>query len=283
MNGVSKAYAMTGWRASAMPAGPMELNQGDGRDPRPADLGRLLDRAMGRGGSPERHAGISFRRTRRSSAAAGGPWLCRCSTRPRASSARCRKARSTSIRPAKAPSARPRRRAKGHRDGRGFRLRTARESRRRGRCPRLGLRPPPKLPQSPTPPRKNRLEEACNRIQRFLAADACAEASDGFRFHSRPGPAGAVIFCHHRSCGNKTTCINSTKAAGCGEMTPQLNSLRALFILWESLYEHLHFGSRCYSSVGSFSTHWRRCFLSHSLRQFSTRLDGTRKQWLAHS
>ena len=57
MNGVSKAYAMTGWRIGYA-GGPMPAHQGDGHDPEPADLGRLLDRPMGRRRGVERPAGL---------------------------------------------------------------------------------------------------------------------------------------------------------------------------------------------------------------------------------
>ena len=48
MNGVSKSYAMTGWRIGYA-AGPDRAHQGDGHGAGPADLGRLHDRAMGLG------------------------------------------------------------------------------------------------------------------------------------------------------------------------------------------------------------------------------------------
>ena len=57
MNGVSKAYAMTGWRIGYA-AGPVRAHQGDGHDPGPADLGRLHHRAMGVGRGAQRPAGL---------------------------------------------------------------------------------------------------------------------------------------------------------------------------------------------------------------------------------
>ena len=57
MNGVSKAYAMTGWRIGYA-AGPSELDQGDGHGAGPADLGRLHGRAMGLRRGLERAAGL---------------------------------------------------------------------------------------------------------------------------------------------------------------------------------------------------------------------------------
>ena len=57
MNGVSKAYAMTGWRIGYA-AGPSRAHQGDGHGPGPADLGRVHDRPMGFGRGAERAAGL---------------------------------------------------------------------------------------------------------------------------------------------------------------------------------------------------------------------------------
>ena len=57
MNGVSKAYAMTGWRIGYA-AGPAQADQGDGHGAGPADLGRLHDRAMGGGRGAQRPAGL---------------------------------------------------------------------------------------------------------------------------------------------------------------------------------------------------------------------------------
>ena len=50
MNGVSKAYAMTGWRIGYC-AGPGRPDQGDGQAADPVGHQRLLDLAMGGGGS----------------------------------------------------------------------------------------------------------------------------------------------------------------------------------------------------------------------------------------
>ena len=47
MNGVSKAYAMTGWRIGYA-AGPEQLDQGDGHAAGPADLRRLARSRNGR-------------------------------------------------------------------------------------------------------------------------------------------------------------------------------------------------------------------------------------------
>ena len=90
---------------------PGRADQGDGDDPVAVDLEPVVDRAMGLGRGAERSAGLHPGATTRCSRSAATSW-CRCSTRPRASTARGRKARSTSIRPAPAPSARPRRRAR---------------------------------------------------------------------------------------------------------------------------------------------------------------------------
>ena len=90
---------------------PGRAHQGDGHGAGPADLGRLHDRAMGVGRGAERAAGLHPR----------APQGVRGAARPRRldaepgasiSSARSRKARSTSIRPAPARSARRRRRAR---------------------------------------------------------------------------------------------------------------------------------------------------------------------------
>ena len=54
------------------------------------------------------------------------------------------------------------------RDRRGFRHRAARGGGRGGGA-RLGLRPRARSSASPTPPRPKALEEACTRIQRFCA------------------------------------------------------------------------------------------------------------------
>ena len=57
MNGVSKTYAMTGWRIG-YGAGPKAARRRDGDDPGPADVGRLHDRAMGGDRGADRHAGL---------------------------------------------------------------------------------------------------------------------------------------------------------------------------------------------------------------------------------
>ena len=57
MNGVSKAYCMTGWRIGYA-GGPARADQGDGRDPVPVDLEPVVDRAMGGGRGAERPAGL---------------------------------------------------------------------------------------------------------------------------------------------------------------------------------------------------------------------------------
>jgi hypothetical protein len=99
MNGVSKAYAMTGWRIGYA-AGPEQADQGDGHGAGPADLRRLHHRAMGGGRSAERAAGFHPKNKACSRSAAISS--CRCSTRRRHRNARRRKARSMSIRPAPA-------------------------------------------------------------------------------------------------------------------------------------------------------------------------------------
>ena len=56
MNGVSKAYAMTGWRIGY--AGGPAADQGDGQGDEPDHLQPLLDLAVGGGGGAERAAGL---------------------------------------------------------------------------------------------------------------------------------------------------------------------------------------------------------------------------------
>ena len=80
MNGVSKSYAMTGWRIGYA-GGPEKLDQGDGLRAGPADLRRLLDRPMGGGRGARRAAGPSPRVQARPSRSAATS-SCRCSTSP---------------------------------------------------------------------------------------------------------------------------------------------------------------------------------------------------------
>jgi aspartate aminotransferase len=65
MNGVSKAYAMTGWRIGYA-AGPTELIKAMARSSRQRPRA-LLDRAVGGGRGAERPAGLHTRRTRKCS------------------------------------------------------------------------------------------------------------------------------------------------------------------------------------------------------------------------
>ena len=60
MNGVSKAYAMTGWRIGYA-AGPEHLIKAMDTLARPADVGRLFDRAMGLRRGADRPAGFYCR------------------------------------------------------------------------------------------------------------------------------------------------------------------------------------------------------------------------------
>jgi aspartate aminotransferase len=96
MNGVSKAYAMTGWRIGyAGRAG--RADQGDGQDdPVAVHLQPLVDQPVGGGRGAERPAGLHQANASCSRPAA--TWWSRCSTRPAASTARARKAPSTSTR-----------------------------------------------------------------------------------------------------------------------------------------------------------------------------------------
>ena len=79
MNGVSKAYAMTGWRIGYC-AGPEAADQGDGQAAIAIGHQRLLDLAMGERRSAERDAGFHSRTSRRCSRSAA-IWWSRCSTR----------------------------------------------------------------------------------------------------------------------------------------------------------------------------------------------------------
>ena len=110
MNGVSKAYCMTGWRIGYA-GGPEPLIKAMAMIQSQSTSNPASIVAMGGGRGAERSAGLHRQEQRRSSRSAATS-SCRCSTRRTASSARRRKARSTSIRPAPARSARRRRRGK---------------------------------------------------------------------------------------------------------------------------------------------------------------------------
>jgi hypothetical protein len=130
MNGVSKAYAMTGWRIGYA-AGPEELIKAMDKIQSPADLGRLLDRqwaAVEALNGPQDFIAANkemFQRRR--------DLVVSMLNQATASPARRRKARSTSIRPARADR-QDRAVGQGDRNRRGFRDRTARNRRRRRRC-----------------------------------------------------------------------------------------------------------------------------------------------------
>ena len=163
LNGVSKAYCMTGWRIGYA-GGPEPADQGDGDAAVAVDLQPVVDRAMGGGRGAERPAGFHPEAQHRSSRS-GATWSCRCSTRPTASTARSRKARSTSIRPAPARSARPRRRA---RSSRPTRISSPSCWRPKGvavvQGSAFGAGPAFRISYATT---TEDLEEACRRIQRF--------------------------------------------------------------------------------------------------------------------
>ena len=165
MNGVSKAYAMTGWRIGYA-AGPDAPDQGDGHDPGPADLGRLLDRAVGGGRGAERAAGFHRQEAARRSRAAAIS-SSRCSTRRAASTARRRKARSTSIRPAPALIGKTAPSGKVIETDEDFvteLLETEGVAVVHGSA--FGLGPNFRISYATS---ERLLEEACNRIQRFCA------------------------------------------------------------------------------------------------------------------
>ena len=76
VNGVSKAYAMTGWRIGYA-AGPVPLDPGDDRGAEPVDVERLLDQPVGGGRGADRPAGLR-RRGGRSPSAGGATWWSGC-------------------------------------------------------------------------------------------------------------------------------------------------------------------------------------------------------------
>ncbi len=95
LNGLSKTYCMTGWR----------LGYGAGPEPLIKAMCKLQSQSTSNpssitqwagGGGAERPAGFHRRATTRRSGS-GAIWSCRCSTRPRASSAPSPRAPSTSI------------------------------------------------------------------------------------------------------------------------------------------------------------------------------------------
>ena len=83
INGVSKAYCMTGWRIGYA-GGPQAADQRHGDDPVAVDLKPDVGRAMGGGGSAERAAGL-HPKAQQGLQGAARPGACRCSTRRRAS------------------------------------------------------------------------------------------------------------------------------------------------------------------------------------------------------
>jgi aspartate aminotransferase len=109
MNGVSKAYAMTGWRIGYA-AGPLELIKAmdmiQGQQTSGACSIAQWAAVEALNGTQE------FIPTNKEIFRGRRDLVVRCSTRPRASSARFPKAHSTSTRPVPAASARPRRRAR---------------------------------------------------------------------------------------------------------------------------------------------------------------------------
>ena len=143
MNGVSKAYAMTGWRIGYA-AGPGGAHQGHGYGAGPADVGRLHDRPMGLGRGAERPAGLHPR----------APQGLRGAARPRRLDAEPGPAHAVpeaGRRLLRLSVGQGRDRpqvavGQGDRDGRGLRLRASGAGGRRRR-PRHGLRAGPELPR----------------------------------------------------------------------------------------------------------------------------------------
>ncbi len=76
MNGVSKAYAMTGWRIGYC-GRPRAADQGHGQGDEPDHLQPLLDLAMGGGRGPERHPGL-HQAERQAVPGAAATWWSRC-------------------------------------------------------------------------------------------------------------------------------------------------------------------------------------------------------------
>ena len=139
-------------------------DQGDGDAAVAVDLEPGRGVAMGRRSRRSTGRRTSSPSTTRSSRSAATS-ASRCSTRRTASSARSRRARSTSIRPAPAPSARPRRRARSSRPTRisspsCWRPKASRWCRAR----RSALGPAFRISYAT---KTEDLEEACRRIQRF--------------------------------------------------------------------------------------------------------------------
>ena len=135
MNGVSKAYCMTGWRIGYCGAAPNSLIKAMATLQSQSTTNPSCDLAMGVGRGAERPAGF-HPEAQQGVQGAPRPRRRRCSTRRRASRARSPRARSMSI-----PSCAGRDRQDGavrqdDRERRGFRHRTARSRRRRRRAGR---------------------------------------------------------------------------------------------------------------------------------------------------
>ena len=167
MNGVSKAYAMTGWRIGYA-AGPeqlikaMDIVQGQQTSGACSIAQWAAVEALN---GPQDHL-AAFRKALR-----GAPRPRRLDAEPgaRASSARRRKARSTSIRPAPRPIGKTAPSGKTHRDRRGLRHRAAGEPKASRWCtarPSASAR----TSASPTPPRTRCWRRPARRIQRFCGA-----------------------------------------------------------------------------------------------------------------
>jgi aspartate aminotransferase len=104
-NGVSKAYAMTGWRIGYA-GGPVELIKAMAQDPVAVDLEPVLDQPVGRGRGAERAAGLHPGQ-QRDLQAAPRPGGRDAERAPRGSPARRPRGRSTSIPRSRGASARP--------------------------------------------------------------------------------------------------------------------------------------------------------------------------------
>ena len=151
MNGVSKAYCMTGWRIG-YGGGPEPLIKAMATLQSQSTSNPTVDRAMGGGRGAQRAAGF-HRRSTQDLQGAARPRRVDAEPGQRHCNARSRKARSTSIRPAPARSARPRRPARSIATDEDFVDRAAGGGRRRGGA-RRGRSGSARPSASPTRPRR---------------------------------------------------------------------------------------------------------------------------------
>ncbi len=183
VNGVSKAYAMTGWRIGYA-GGPERADRGDAQDPVAVHLEPLLDQPVGGGRGAERAAGLP-RRQQRGVPAPPRPGGRDAERRPRASTARRPRARSTSIPRSPAASARPRPRARRSTTTRRSPPRCSRRRASRWSSARPSAPRPPSA--SATPPRTTR----CARPAPASSSSAPPSPDGGARGRGDRPPAPA--------------------------------------------------------------------------------------------